>query len=128
MTRTRSLQRTQKVVIFTLGVVCILCVLGTNAFAQLRRPRAEVTSIVEGTARAGSPARVALRVVLPQGLHTQNDKPRDPNLIPTELTIDAPAGVIVNEIVWPKPTEFQVEGLPEKLLVFEHEFVVGVDL
>ena len=31
--------------------------------------------------------RAALRVVLPEGLHTQSNKPRDPLLIPTVLTI-----------------------------------------
>ena len=42
--------------------------------------------------RAGAKVRLALKVALPEGLHTQSDKPRDPTLIPTVLTIDAPAG------------------------------------
>src|SRR5262249_8430361 len=109
-------------------VGCLLGVLSVSAAAQLRRPKADVRTLVEGTARAGDRARVALEVVLPQGLHTQSDKPRDPNLIPTELTVDAPSGVTLAEIVWPTPTEFQVEGLPDKLLVFEHEFVIGAEL
>ncbi len=67
-------------------------------------------------------------MVLPEGLHTQSNKPRDPNLIPTELTIDAPAGVTVDEIVWPKPTDFKVEGLDDLLAVFEHESIIGVQL
>lgn len=112
--------------------VTVLCAVGAlggrDAHAQLRRPKADVTPLVEGTARPGTPARVALKVVLPQGLHTQSNRPRDPNLIPTELTVDAPSGVTVSEIVWPQPTDFQVEGLPEKLAVFEHESVIGVEL
>jgi thioredoxin:protein disulfide reductase len=113
---------------FFLGAVCVLCVGSALAHAQFRRPRAELTPLVEGTAKAGAPFRVALKVVLPEGLHTQSNKPRDPNLIPTELTIDAPAGVTLQEIVWPKPTDFKVEGLDDLLAVFEHESVIGVQL
>jgi thioredoxin:protein disulfide reductase len=118
----------------TYGAVAVLCavaaltVLDVPLLAQFRRPRAEVTPLAEGAVRAGGPARLALKVVLPEGLHTQSNKPRDPNLIPTELTIDAPTGVTVDEIVWPKPTDFKVEGLDDLLAVFEHESVIGVQL
>jgi thiol:disulfide interchange protein len=94
----------------------------------MRRPRATVTPLVEGTVRAGDRARVALKVSLPDGLHTQSNKPRDPNLIPTVLTIDPPAGVTVAEIVWPPTSDFTVAGQDQPLAVFEHEFVVGVQL
>ena len=81
-----------------------------SLLAQSRRPRADITPLVADGVRAGGPARVAVKVVLPEGLHTQSNKPRDPNLIPTELTIDAPAGVTVDEIVFPKPTDFKLKG------------------
>ena len=112
------------------AVAFVLCFVAAMATVngQLRRPRAEVTPVVEGTVRAGGPARVALKVVLPEGLHTQSNKPRDPNLIPTELVIKAPNGVTVDEIVWPKPTDFKVEGLDDLLAVFEHESTIGVQL
>src|SRR5438552_3709915 len=102
--------------------------MASDADAQLRRPRAEVAPIVEGRARAGAPVRVALEVSLPEGLHTQSNKPRDPNLIPTVLTIDAPQGVTVGEIVWPHSTDFTVAGQDQPLAVFEREFLVGVQL
>jgi thiol:disulfide interchange protein DsbD len=95
--------------------------------AQLRRPRAEVTPLAESTAvRAGTSVRVALRVVLPEGLHTQSNKPRDPLLIPTVLTIDAPAGITWDEVVYPPSTDFNSAGQDQPLAVFEHEFVIGV--
>ena len=65
---------------------------------------------------------------MPEGLHVQSDKPRDPSLIPTVLTIDAPAGVKVTQLVFPHPTDFAQEGQPQPLAVFEHEFVVGAEL
>ena len=79
---------------------CVLCALGVLCCARLEaqvRPRAEVTPVVERPAvHAGAKVRLALKVALPEGLHTQSDKPRDPNLIPTVLTIKTPAGVTVD--------------------------------
>jgi thiol:disulfide interchange protein len=104
-------------------------VAAATATAQLRRIPAEVTPLVESDGvRAGSTARVALEVALPDGYHVQSNKPRDPSLIPTELTVDAPAGIRVAEVVFPEAEDFKQEGLPEPLLVFEREFVIGVAL
>jgi thiol:disulfide interchange protein len=113
-----------------LCVLCGLCALGGGeANAQLRRPKAEVNAIVERAGvHAGDPVRVALKVSLPEGLHTQSNKPRDPLLIPTELSFELPAGVMVDEIVWPPATDLNQAGQDKPLAVFEREFVVGVQL
>ena len=106
-----------------------LCVLTQPAFAQLRRPRAEISPLVESpTVRAGTSVRVALQVTLPEGLHTQSNKPRDPSLIPTVLTVDVPAGITWDEVVFPPPLDFTVAGLDQPLAVFEREFLIGVRL
>src|SRR5438105_1498799 len=101
--------------------------MGSALEAQLRRPRAEVTPIAE-PGMSGATTRAALRVALPEGLHTQSNKPRDPLLIPTELTIDAPPGVTVQEIVWPPATDLNQAGQHKPLAVFERELFVGVQL
>ncbi|OLE79317.1 MAG: hypothetical protein AUF76_17160 [Acidobacteria bacterium 13_1_20CM_2_65_9] len=106
-----------------------LALMMASASAQMRRPRADVTPLVETeSVAAGSPVRVALKVSLPEGLHTQSNKPRDPLLIPTEITIDTPPGVTVEEIVWPPSTDFNSAGQDKPLAVFEHEFAIGVPL
>jgi thiol:disulfide interchange protein len=110
-------------------LVLAFIVLGTVAGdAQLARPKADVTPLVEGPARAGSPVRVALKVALPEGLHTQSNKPRDASLIPTTLTVNAPPGVTVDEIVWPPSTDLVQAGSSKPLAVFEREFLIGVQL
>jgi thiol:disulfide interchange protein len=97
--------------------------------AQLRRIPAEITPLVETDGvRAGATIKAALKVALPEGYHVQSDKPRDPTLIATELTINGPEGVTVEELVFPPAEDFKQEGLPEPLLVFEREFVIGVAL
>jgi cytochrome c biogenesis protein CcdA/thiol-disulfide isomerase/thioredoxin len=88
-----------------------------------------VTPIVERPAvQAGGPLRLALKVSLPESLHTQSNKPLDPTLIPTVLTIDVPTGVTVDEIVYPPAVEFKQQGLDQPLMVFEHEFLIGVQV
>jgi len=93
------------------------------------RPKADTAAIVEHEAvRAGGPVRVALQVSLPETFHIQSNKPRDPSLIATELAIDAPAGVTVEEIVFPAATDLKQEGADQPLAVFPHAFDIGVRL
>ncbi len=99
------------------------------ARAQLMRPKATVTPHVAADAvPAGTTTRVALEVSLPAGLHVQSDAPRDPSLIPTVLTVEVPNGVALQHLVYPEPTDFEQEGQPQPLAVFEHEFVTGAEL
>jgi cytochrome c biogenesis protein CcdA len=115
-------------VVVTILAACVPFASGTAVNAQLRRPKAEVTPLTEAAYQPGTLARVALKVTVPEGLHTQSNKPRDPTLIPTELTIDTPAGAGLDEIVWPPPTDLKQVGQDQPLAVFEREFLVGVQL
>jgi thioredoxin:protein disulfide reductase len=103
--------------------VFVLC---ASAIAQ-GRPRATVTPHPERAyVHGGETARLALKVSLPEGLHTQSNKPRDPLLIPTELTFTPPAGVSIEEIVWPPSQDLNQIGQDKPLAVFEREFMIGV--
>ena len=63
-----------------LAGVILLVAAASPTHAQTRPPEATVTPFVESDGvRAGSPVRVALTVGLPEGLHVQSDKPRDPS-------------------------------------------------
>ena len=103
---------------------------GSSAQAQLLGPPpAEVTPLVAADGvQPGTGVRAAIRVRLPDGLHTNANKLRDPSLIPIVLSIDAPAGVSVEEIVYPEATDLVQQGVDEPLAVYEQEFVIGVQL
>lgn len=110
--------RTQLLALFV-AAVCW----SESADAQLKRPRAEVTPVAPTAGVvAGSTVNVSLTVRLPKDVHVQADKPRDPSLIATTLTIDAPAGITVEKITYPAPTELAQSGRRDKLLVFGPEF------
>lgn len=102
----------------------------TSARAQLLRPpTAEVTPLLAADGvQPGTGVRAAIRVRLPEGLHVNSNKPRDPSLIPVVLSIDPPAGVSVEEIVYPKAIDLVQQGADQPLAVYEREFVIGVQL
>jgi thiol:disulfide interchange protein len=110
------------------AVIAVAALMSVAGYAQGVRPRAEVTPLVQSPVRAGSDAHVALKVTLPEGLHTQSNRPREAAFIPTTLTITPPAGVTVEEIVWPPATDLAQAGATLPLAVFEREFLVGVRL
>jgi cytochrome c biogenesis protein CcdA len=113
-----------------LAVVALALVAWTrSALGQLANIQPTLTPLVETSAvPAGSNARLALRVVLPEGLHLQSNAPYEPNYIPTVLWLDTPDGVSGVEVVFPDATDFVQAGVAEPLAVFEHEFVIGVQV
>ncbi|MEZ5289986.1 MAG: thioredoxin family protein [Vicinamibacterales bacterium] len=111
------------------AAVLMVAVTAVPALAQLRRIPVEIEALA-GSDRvpAGATVKTALQVTLPEGLHVQSNKPRDPSLIPTELVLQPPAGIRGVEVVFPEAVDFPQEGLPEPLLVFERNFTIGVQL
>jgi thioredoxin:protein disulfide reductase len=99
------------------------------AHAQAQRPRAELIAVaLSAPVRPGSTVKLSLKVKLPKDVHVQANKPRDPSLIPTVLTLDAPAGVKVEKIVYPAPTELAQKGRSDTLAVLGPEFAIDVDV
>jgi hypothetical protein len=97
--------------------------------AQMRAPKAELTPTVEtARVRAGKPATLLLKVVLPPAIHVQSDKPRDPAFFPTALKLTPPAGLTVASTTYPPAVDFSQEGQSAPLAVFEKTFTVRVTI
>lgn len=114
-----------------LGIVTLAWIASASVVgeAQPGRPKAEVTPVVESSsAQAGTTVRALLNVSLPNDVHVQSDKPRDPALIPTVLTIEPPPGVTVSSIEYPTPTDLAQAGQKQPLAVFGPTFTIGVRL
>jgi cytochrome c biogenesis protein CcdA len=123
-----------------MGVVLVAALLGSGWMAApagvaevsaqqpRQRPIAVLTPLVAATtAPQGREVRLAVRAVLPAtDLHVQSNTPSEEGLIPTVLTLDPPAGVTIEELVYPTATEFAVAGFDKPLLVYGHDFVIGV--
>jgi thioredoxin:protein disulfide reductase len=110
-------------------VIALVAVALRMAAAQGGPPVATLSPIVESAeVHAGGTLRAALRVSLPRSYHVQSNKPRDPLLIPTVLTITAPDGITVREVVFPPSKDLKQAGQAEALAVFEENFVIGIQL
>jgi cytochrome c biogenesis protein CcdA len=101
-----------------------------GARAQSAPARAEVTPIVEQSPAApSSELRAALHVRLPQGYHTNSNKPRETNLIPLTVKFGPlPAGIGVKEVVFPDAIDLVQKGASQPLSVFDGEFAIGAVL
>ena len=104
--------------------------LAVSLRAQLGPPKAEVAPILEtADVRPGSTVHAALQVHLPEGYHTNSNKPRDPNLIPISVTFDPPPeGITFTEVVFPPATDLAQRGADQPLRVFSGDFTIGVAL
>ena len=112
-----------------LSHISLVLLTAVPASAQVKRPVPTITAqTVSAPVAAGSTVHVVLKVVLPEGLHVQSDKPRDPGLIPTALTIAAPPGVKVLRTTYPKAEDFKQAGGGPTLAVFSGTFLVDVQL
>ncbi len=106
----------------------ILTLLPSIALGQAI-PLATITPVNPASSvRAGSTAEISLRVEVPEGLHAQSNKPRDPSLIPTTLQLELPPTVTVVDTVFPPSTDFVVQGFGQPLAVFEGTFQIKVRL
>ena len=109
--------------------VCLLAGPVLTARQQPPPLDAALTALAEtNVVRPGSTARLAMRVVLDKALHVQSNTPSDPGFIPTVLTVEPPAGVTVEELVYPVATALRQFGLTEPLSVYGHDFVIGVQV
>jgi thiol:disulfide interchange protein DsbD len=111
-------------------VTAALAGLAPRVHAQLKAMKVDVTpAVAEGQVfRAGGKGTVTLRVQLPETVHVQSDKPLDKSLIPTALTIEPPAGLRVEKIVYPVASKLKQEGQAQPLAVFGHDFTITVHL
>src|SRR6187399_1010588 len=101
-------------------LIVVLCAIGLSAQTP---PTLEIAPIIAADGVApGSGIRSALEFKLSKGAHVNSNKPREEVLIPLEVSVDAPAGVEVKELVFPKPIDLKSAGSPLPLSVFEEEF------
>src|SRR5687767_12655050 len=94
------------------------------------RPGLAELAVTPGTVevRPGGSARTAIIVRLPEGLHMNSDKPRDENLIPITVSMEAVPVVAGATAAFPDPLDLKQEGEPIPLRVFEREFAIGLQV
>lgn len=93
--------------------------------AQSRLPKPELAPTADPVrVRPGRSTKLLLKVALPEQIHIQSNKPRDPALFPTALVLTPPEGVTVTATAYPASVEFRQEGQDAPLAVFEKTLTV----
>jgi DsbC/DsbD-like thiol-disulfide interchange protein len=102
----------------------------SSTATPIRRPTPQVdtTADLGGVTASGGTARLVVRVTLPPDLHVQANQPRDPALIPTELSITPPAGTALVDVTYPEPIDFNQAGATQPLAVYPNVFDIVVRL
>src|SRR5688572_964693 len=95
-------------------LVLIVCLVAGVVVSARQGPplTAKLTPLTETSAlRAGTSVRLAMRVELSPELHVQANVPSDPGFIATVLTVEPPAGVTVDELVYPVAQDLKQFGV-----------------
>jgi thiol:disulfide interchange protein DsbD len=69
--------------------------------------------------RKGRSAQASVLMEIPQNLHVQSNKPLDKFLIPTKLEVQAPEGVKVGNILYPRAVIRQLAFSKQPVAVYE---------
>jgi DsbC/DsbD-like thiol-disulfide interchange protein len=73
---------------------------------------------------AGSTCKFAVVLDVKDGWHVNANPPQPDNMIPTTVTVKAKHKTSQLETEYPEGTEFEVEALPEAVLVYEGEVLI----
>src|SRR6187401_1261551 len=110
-----------------LGATALVAgLLGGVLSAQTPRTRPGVAELAVMPAdlavQPGGSARAAITVRLPEGFHMNSDKPREENLIPLTVSMEAVPAVTGAIAAFPEALDLKQEGAAVPLRVFEREF------
>src|SRR5689334_11396077 len=116
-----------------LGAAALVAALFTSVLAAQapgKRPGMAELALIPATLEAapGSSARAAISVRLPEGFHMNSDKPREENLIPITVSMEAVPAVAGAVAAFPEAVDLKQEGAALPLRVFEREFAIGLQV
>lgn len=129
--------------LFLIAVVCF-CALPLLALQAAWQPRdkglglgrsstskdwVSLESSEQMTVKAGHAQAATLNFRIQDGLHVNSHTPRSVYLIPTTLTLDAPAGMHITQIKYPQATEYHFPFAPkDALLVYTGELPIEMQI
>lgn len=106
-----------------LFLAIILLASSTSFYATVlpqSAPNISVNGYVSGdSVRRGSSARVVVVMDIPAGYHVNSNRPLEKFLIPTQLQIEAPAGVKVSAVSYPRALLRQLKFSKNRVAVYE---------
>ncbi|MFZ0063306.1 MAG: protein-disulfide reductase DsbD N-terminal domain-containing protein [Pyrinomonadaceae bacterium] len=100
-------------------VLIVTGVFHSHAFAQ-SPPNINVSGYVSGdTVRRGSSAQAVVVMEIPSGFHVHSNRPLEKFLIATQLDVEAPQGVRVSRVVYPRALLRSLKFSKNRVAVYE---------
>ena len=105
--------------VFALAVAIFSGPLYSVAFAQ-SPPNINVSGYVPGdSVRRGRSAQAVVTMDIPSGFHVHSNKPLEKFLIATQLDVEAPQGVKVSRVVYPRAILRSLKFSKSRVAVYE---------
>jgi len=106
-------------VLITVILAIISGALYSTTFAQ-SPPNINVSGYVPGdSVRRGRSAQAVVTMDIPAGFHVHSDRPLEKFLIATQLEVEAPQGVRVSRVVYPRAILRSLKFSKSRVAVFE---------
>ena len=104
-------------------LIAALIGIPANLFATMRpqsAPNIGVNGYISGdSVRRGRSARAVVTMDIPAGFHVNSHRPLEKFLIPTQLQVEAPAGVKVSAVSYPRPLLRKLKFSKNRVAVYE---------
>lgn len=105
--------------VFVGMLVTVPAAVSSTVFAQ-SAPNISVSGSVPGDAvRRGRSAAASVVMDIPSGFHVHSNRPLEKFLIATQLDIEAPQGVQVGRVIYPRPILRSLKFSKNRVAVFE---------
>jgi DsbC/DsbD-like thiol-disulfide interchange protein len=85
-------------------------------------------SLVSDKTQRGRMVQGTIVMDIPSGYHANSNRPLEKFLIPTQLQIEAPNGILVGPIVYPRPLLRSLKFSKSKVSVFEGRTIMRFNL
>ncbi len=73
---------------------------------------------------AGGQYPLALQVQIARGYHINTHQPNSPDLVPSKLSLAAPAGIAIQQIAYPQARQHKVQGEDKPWLVWSDNITI----
>ena len=122
--KTRHSSRVLSTTLFAITLLCFPTGFDAIAWPQ-SAPNIGVTGyLAGGTANRGRPAKAVVTMDIPSGFHVHSNRPLEKFLIATQLQIDAPKGVRIGPISYPRAVLRNLKFSKNRVAVYEGRAVM----
>lgn len=108
-------------------LLLVLTVLSGGTYAATAGAQPNITingSVAPGKVARGRTARVTVAMNIPRGYHVHSNKPLEKFLIATQLQVEAPGGLRVGPVTYPRAILRQLKFSRNRVAVYEGRVVM----